>query len=269
MPDYTQLMYEAAERLYAEIGERHGYSGLCAGLSAVCRELGFDLDRWYFSRVHHDPLVEFANPFGSQQITFEEIVRGWDLMWFGHGTGSLRPIEYPYADVSRIFPTRWMGSVDIGYIERQVGSYLKSHKIRRGTSAYRDFVAKNSQEVVDKAFELAEARARDLASRLGEDVQKASPLLEKARAVVQRLEDEKILRSRLLRAAGLAGAELTDRELEHQVTSWHRAAVELEQVARETAEEARAATSPNIVRSAALEALQHSRDLLPFLGPRP
>ncbi len=264
MPDYTKLMYDAAERLYEEIGERHGYSGLCAGLSAVAKDLGIDLDRWYWSHRHHDPLSGFHNEFALGRITFEDLVRGWDMMWFGHGTGSLRPIEHPFSEIGRSFPSRWRSTMDVGWIERQVTSYLREKKIRRGTRAHQAFVRENARRVVDEATRVSTIKARTLADQLRADEKKAVELRARAAAVMTRLEEEAELRRRLLAAAGLAGAPLTDAEFSHQGTSWGRALEQLDHQVEHLREAARQAESPDEIEEEALIALEHSPALAPF-----
>jgi len=160
--DYTKLMYDAANQAYAEVvGERHGYTGLTYGLAAVSEAVGQPRAPKYFSHYHHDPLAGLGGAFERESLSFTELMRQWDAMWFGHGTGRMRPLSYPFDDVGRFTRVGYYGSSDLDWIVREVARELKAKKIRRGSLKYNTFVSTNAHKVVDAATTTAMTKAEE------------------------------------------------------------------------------------------------------------
>lgn len=264
MTDLTQVMYEGAEKIYEEIGERHGYTGLCAGITAVCKELGIAVDRWYWSTRFHDPLSGFADMFARRELSFPELVRMWDLSWFGHGTGRLGDLPHPWNDLQRFLSSPHAADVRLDRVEAEVARHVKETKVRRGTKAHKEFIRANAREVVNEATRLAKMRAANLVYDLEKAIEKARSMLEEASNNVTILSSEAELRGRLLEAAGLAGSPPTDRDMEHQVESWTSAARQVAGYVDYLEGELATADSPDEVEDAALTALERSRELAPF-----
>jgi hypothetical protein len=266
--DATQLMYEAANRAYAEIGEHHGYTGLTHGLAAVAREAGVPREPRYFSTRFHDPLVEFHNQFGNEQLTFAELMQMWDRMWFGHGTGKLGSLPYPFDESharSRYAPSYHdFSGRELKWMEDDVTRTLKKQKIRRGTKKYQDFINKYTPRVVNAAVETAQKSALESLPAVERDLAKRIELRDTAQGNAARLREEAELREALLREAGLTGSPLTDREFEHQYAAWQRAAEACQRDVAYTVKTIEWLKNGNQQAITAIEAMRHSPELKPF-----
>ena len=213
MDENTRIMYEAAEDLYREIGERHGYSGVCAGINAVLEkrtQLRVPRGRWYFSTRFHYPLAELHSSFAAGQASFTEVAQAIDVGFFGMGrlptTPSLpSPFDrineghYPYELEGVHADYRMIAS----YAESETQKYLKEHKIRKNTKKAAVFYAENAQKVKDTVA----ARARDVVegtrSRIAEIVVKLRALEAQAQEMWGGLDLDDYVRRTLLGLAGL------------------------------------------------------------------
>jgi len=262
MKDLTQVMRDAAEQAYLEIDSRHGYTGLCAGLSAACRELGFDLPPRYFSTRFHDPLSGFIGEF-ERGWTFPELVRAWDLMWFGLGTGNFRELPYPWNSLSRTLrspaPQNYVTRIE--GIEQRVIRHLKETKTRRGTKAYKEFVRANARGVLDEAVRLAKISFDSAADECRSALAKTAEMHQKASEEVASLADEASLRRRLLNASSLVGSSATTSEMQRRSQAWQHVADQLAEHAAHLEDLRNDYLSADAVEDAALEALEKS-DLL-------
>jgi len=262
--NYTRLMYDAAHEAYRQNKEVHAYTGLVRGLSAVARELGFDLPWQYFSDKHHDPLASLADIFDKETISFEELVRMWDKMWFGLGTGYFHPLPYPFDNAHSVYVSGGYRAVDLGGIAREVQQALKRLKIRRGSKKYDAFVAENAPKVVDATVKVAENSAQAAARDLEQSRKKVSELAMKAAKSRDQLELETKLRQTLLGAAGLSGEPLTTNEITQRLEAWSSAAEildsKLEFIDKMIAELA----DSNQTAIIAVETMSHNETLAPF-----
>jgi hypothetical protein len=173
MDENTEIMYEAAEALYQEIGERHGYSGVCAGVYAVLEKRSRlfpgtirlpSRGRWYFSTRFHYPLAEFHSSFAEGKTSFTEVAQAIDAGFFGMGRRPTIPsLPSPF---DRIAEGHWPYELSgaradyrliSAYADSETQKYLKEHKIRRNTKKAADFYAENAQKV----FDTVAARARE------------------------------------------------------------------------------------------------------------
>jgi len=263
--DYTKLMYDAANRTYAEIGERHGYTGLTHGLAAVSEAVGRPRDSQYFSRYHHDPLAGLGEAFERESLSFPDLMRQWDSMWFGHGTGRMRPLSYPFDEISWFTSVGYYGSPDLDWIVREVARELKAKKIRRGSLKYNTFVSTNAHKVVDAAAAAAMTKAEESSSAHRRKLAELEKLLVTALDNVGRLHDEAKLRAALLRAADLRGAPLTDQEFEHQLASWTQANRQIEGEVKYLRERIEELADANKQTIATVEQMSHMPELRPFV----
>jgi histone H3/H4 len=262
--DLNSIMRDFAERAYQEVGERHAYTGLLAGLAAVARSLGLDVDRRYLSSYYHDPLVGFCGNF-ERGDSFREIVRMWDKMWFGLGTGNIAPLEYPWSNLASLYRPRYGGpSQDLREIAQQVEDELKKRKIRRNTRRHAEFIQQYYQRVLDAAVESATNRSTSQAKELAEHRKKLSEKLDAASERLKIYEEGAILRSKMLSAAELAGAALTDRHEQHLIETWRRVVDQLSGMIDEVDRQVEQAANPNLAQIAAVEALAHDPTLRPF-----
>ena len=257
--DYTKLMYDAEV-----VGERHGYTGLTYGLAAVSEAVGQPRAPKYFSHYHHDPLAGLGDAFAKEELSFPELMRQWDAMWFGHGTGGLRPLSYPFNEISRFAGVGYYGSLDLDWIVREVERELKAQKIRRGTMRYKTFVNTNAQKVVDAAAASALDQARDRAKHLERKLGELEKLQVTAAENVAYFQDDAELRAVLLRAADRPGAPLTDQELEHQLSSWTRASDQIEHEVKYLRERIEELADANKQTITAVEQMDRAPELRPF-----
>jgi len=262
--DYTEIMYDAAHEAYRQNNEVHAYTGLVRGLAAVARELGFDLPWQYFSDKHHDSLVSLADIFGKETISFEELVRMWDKMWFGLGTGRFTELPYPFGNPDSVHVTSGYHPVDLSRIKSEVQQALKKLKIWRGTKKHEAFITENAQEVLDAAARTAatsaEAKSRDL--KASHD--KIAKLYQTALDKIQELALEAKLRDELLRAAGLEGSAVVTSEMDLRHRSWTRAAEVFSDKLSYIERSLEALSDPNKNTIEAVETMSRDDVLAPF-----
>jgi hypothetical protein len=262
--NYTELMYDTARAAYNEIGRVHGYTGLCRGLSAVTRDLGFDLPWQYFSDHHHDPLSELATPFEHESLTFEELIHSWDLRWFGLGTGRFHELPFPFGDPDKIHISGGYHPLDLTWIKNQVVQELKKLKIRRGTKRHAAFVNENAQKVVDFASSSAQRSSEAIATDLQKKRQEVASLAAKALSRYSDLELDMALRAKLLEAAGLIGSPVVDDEFSRMLAAWDHAVRSFEEKTRYTDSLIAQYSDPNLAAIGAVEAMSHDNVLAPF-----
>src|SRR4051812_1816890 len=101
----TEVMLEAAERKWKEIGERHGYTGVAYGLAEVLRQHGLDVDGKELSAVFHDPLADFHSAMEKGAITYDDVARAMDVT---RGNRHQASLPYPFDRIlsSGQFPSR-------------------------------------------------------------------------------------------------------------------------------------------------------------------
>jgi hypothetical protein len=264
--DYTQLMYEAAERAYAEIGERHGYTGLCYGLAAVLRDLGVDVTFREVSNRWHDPLAGYGDEF-SRSLSFPELVRRLDAQWFGHGTGGFRELPYPWNDLSRVLRSTREDPLDLRYVEQQVSAEIKRRKLRRGTRAYKEWVAENAPLVISEVRKIAERSTSALIQEYEQASAKPTVMASEADQALSRLTEDAEIRRLLLQASHqtASSSALTWAEFEKRTEAWSRASRYLTSHVDHLSNRAAQARNPSFPEERARAALEGSQVLRPFL----
>jgi len=265
LTDYDRLMNEGAEAIYSEIGERHGYSGLTAGLAAVLRHLGFPVTRWMLSRGYHDPLAEFGESFATRPESFEEIVRKWNQRWFGLGTGRFGDLPYPWNNLTTVLGGSYSDErLDLTSTEKEVTDYLRKKKIRRRTRAYDAFVRENAAEVLRQVENRALARSSELAQRLKMKLSKTRELAEKAGKTAEDLEFGARMRQALLDAAGISSHPITDVHETALGRQWAEVLRQLREHEEHLTSEITRLERPSTSTEMALAALSRSPTLAPF-----
>jgi hypothetical protein len=170
----AQSIYESArDAEYARLGERHGYSGLAAGVSAALASRGVRAEPMELTGDFHSQLVGMADR--ADTATVQDIARHFDSQMYFSST-----LPYEVENVGRFHaPYSYGGSVDTLWIRSQIDEKLKADKIRRGTKKYREFVEKNAERVVSavrdavrKRAEKQEASQREWAERHRGEVDK-------------------------------------------------------------------------------------------------
>jgi hypothetical protein len=213
MDENTRIMYEAAEDLYREIGERHGYSGVCAGINAVLEkrtQLRVPRGRWYFSTRFHYPLAEFHTSFAAGQASFTEVAQAIDVGFFGMGRLPTTPsLPSPFDRIAEgHYPHELQGvradyRMIASYAESETQEYLKEHKIRKNTKKAAVFYAENAQKVMDTVAARAREVIEGTKSRIAEIVVKLRALEAQAQEIWGGLDLDDYVRRTLLGLAGL------------------------------------------------------------------
>jgi hypothetical protein len=147
----TRLMREVAERKYAEIGERHVYTGLVNGLAEVLRREGVtDLPpdpkcpwirdmSWELANLFHWPLAEFD----PHRTTVGEIANavGQTLTKDGHEwsrmTGHQLNTYFMSSSFANFDDLEWRASLDI-----------RALKLRKGSKRFDEYFATNCDRAV-------------------------------------------------------------------------------------------------------------------------
>ena len=268
--DATQVMYDAADRAYEEIGEVHGYTGVCRGLAAVAQKLGIDVDWHYFARRWHDPLSasEVWGPLVARAATFTDMAAmldKWFYGQFGSHRGGYKP-GYPY---DAILENRWMpGSShyhDISgrfdWMVDEIAAHLKKERIRKGTQRHRAFLEENAQKILDNAFAKTQQEAQRRLDRIEEDLRALRDLLKPAQ--VSDLDNQ--IRLAFLDEAGLVPNEKTSHEIAEYMETWNTIAERLQRHIDHLKAKAEELQSHDFLMDWTVRDLAYDDNLRPFL----
>jgi hypothetical protein len=268
--DATQVMYEAADRAYEEIGEVHGYTGVCRGLTTVAQKLGIDVDWKYFAQRWHDPLSssEVWGPLVARTATFADMASMLDKCFYGQ-FGSHRDGYKPGYPYDAILENRWMpGSShyhDISgrfdWMVNEIAAHLKKERIRKGTQRHRAFLEENAQKILDNAFAKTQQEAQRQLDRIEEDLKALRDLLKHAQ--VSDLDNQ--IRLAFLDEAGLAPNEKTSREIAEFMETWAAIAERLRGHIDHLKTKAQELQSHDFLMNRTIQDLAYNDTLRPFL----
>lgn len=258
-----QLFVAGAEAKAAELGERHGYSMLAAGLEQVLAAQGIDTSATELTSIYHYPLVSFADQGAKpESLPVEQLARAVDLVWTGKAE--------PSWDLRNVLEGR--GTASIGYrgppnvdwIELQVAEALKKKKIRRGTKKYAEFVEQNREKIVAAATEAARQDAKRQQAVIGGKLEQLNKDRDRMIATADAFERKFTIRRALLDATGVQTDPRSDAGVQSHRDLFGRAVSALDSSINYL--QVRFAEAESDVEQQALDALRRSKELAPFAG---
>lgn len=227
-PD-TAMIYEGAEKWYAQIGERHGYGGLVNGIAYwVKQKTGVDVDPKELPVGFHDPLAGFADPEHTIfRGTAQQIARAVHEIF----ARSVRtPESFPY-EIRSILADRGIGDPSPRWhqavvdTEAAVTGELKGQKVRRGTKRYAQLVAEGAEKVheylIGRLRAMRDSWAASTLPRARKDADKA---LEQIRRTANWVASRDEMRRALDAAARLPPDPETDKNAAARLDDLARAA---------------------------------------------
>lgn len=266
----TALMYEAAERRYKEIDERHPYSGLVAGVGEVLRRLGeIDIDDDELTDWHND-LVGFANEFGNGRVVWGQIATAMDEGFFGTYKKPSSPLDYPFGDLAASRTPHGLRRADIDrvnldWIANEMAKHLKSERIRRGTKKYQDFVKQNAEKVIDAATETTVRTMTDAIRSVNRSLAEAETISERANASLARARRHDEVRNAALRVADVAPNPAAAVHHAAYLADWEKAAANAGNLVQELANQRAVLEAGTNARDIAIGSMAWNDTLRPFL----
>jgi len=265
----TALMYDVGEKTYAEIGERHGYTGIIRGLAEILHRAGFDIDAngMELSTRFHDPLAGFYSEFEKGRVTFGQVADAIDATFLPRrGDTSLLP--YPFENIARSggrlpYPLDRTPSAEpsLSWIKSEIVAHLKKERIRRGTARFKDFVRDSGRKIVDAAIDASRGAVEKASAEADKAITIGEKMITDAHVGLNHARRRAEIRHAILEAAGKAGREEAGRAAAETVAAWEQASLRLGDAIQEIAD-GKAALDPE---KAAVEVMRLDDDLRPFL----
>jgi len=267
----TALMYDAAELLYAEIGERHSYSGVVEGVAAVLREMGgIEVTRREMSDWHSD-LVGLSDEMARGTLTFARVAKSMSEGFFGSWLKPASEIDYPFGQIvggrypHDIEMPHFSRRLQLEWITAEIAKQLKKEGIRRGTKRHGEFLSKHAGRVIEAVRETVEKAMAEAAGDATRALGKAEKLAEQANerlGVLRRAQD---VREAALRVAGLEVAPAVAANQAAQIADWESAALKLGGRVQDLAEERERLAGGAGAEEMAINLMALDNELRPFL----